>query len=160
MRDASRKNARSGKVLSPTDEPFIRALRNVRQRYEGKSITTRDLLQVFEEELPAPLWYEGHKSLDWFYQGWINGTAVPRFELQSVKYADKAGSTLVSGNIAQKSSAKDLVTPVPVYGVLGAKTVFVGQVFVDGPEVPFQLTAPLGTRKLVLDPAATLLTRR
>src|SRR3954468_600194 len=43
MRDGSRKNAHSGKVLSPADEPFIRALRKIRQRYEGKSITTRDL---------------------------------------------------------------------------------------------------------------------
>jgi aminopeptidase N len=158
MRDANANKPRS--KTGTDEEAFIRALRKVRERYEGKSITTRDLLQVFAEELPPSLWYEGHKSLDWFYQGWVNGTAVPHFELQSVKYIDKAGSTLVSGSIVQKSSAKDLVTPVPLYAVLGNKAVFVGQVFVDGPETPFQLKAPLGARKLVLDPAGTLLTRR
>ena len=158
MRDANANKPRS--KTGTDEEAFIRALRKVRERYEGKSITTRDLLQVFAEELPPSLWYEGHKSLDWFYQGWVNGTAVPHFELQSVRYIDKAGSTLVSGSIVQKSSAKDLVTPVPLYAVLGNKAVFVGQVFVDGPETPFQLKAPLGARKSVLDPAGTLLTRR
>ena len=159
MRDASRKNPRSAQTSDPADEPFVRALRKVRERYAGKSITTRDLLQVFEEELPPSLWYEDHKSLDWFYQGWVNGTAVPHFELQGVKYNDKTGSTLVNGTIIEKSAAKDLVTPVPVYAVIAGKTTFLGQVFVDGPETPFHLTAPSGTRKLVLDPAGTLLTR-
>jgi hypothetical protein len=158
MRDANANKPRS--KTGTDEEPFIRALRTVRERYQGKSITTRDLLQVFAEELPPSLWYEGHKSLDWFYQGWVNGTAVPRFELQSVKYIDRAGSTLVSGSIVQKSSIKNLITPVPLYAVLGNKAVFVGQVFIDGPESPFQLKAPLGTRKVVLDPAGTLLTRR
>ncbi len=58
----------------------MRALRKVRERYEGKPITTRELLHVFEEDLPRPLWYEGHKSLDWFYEGWVNGTAIPHLK--------------------------------------------------------------------------------
>jgi aminopeptidase N len=162
MRDANRKTARSAQRVNEqaTDEPFVRALRKARDRYQGKSITTRDLLQVFEEELPPSLWYEGHKSLDWFYQGWVNGTAVPHFELQGVKFSDKAGSISVSGTIVAKSSARDLVTPIPVYAALAGKAVFLGQVFADGPETAFRMTAPVGTRKLLLDPNQTLLTRR
>ena len=49
----------------------------------GKAISTRELLQVFEEELPPSLRYEGKQSLDWFYEGWVNGTALPHLELQS-----------------------------------------------------------------------------
>jgi len=37
--------------------------------------------------------------------------------------------------------------------------VLLGQVFADGPETSFRLTAPAGTRKVVLDPYQTLLTR-
>lgn len=159
MRDASRKSGRSAQA-TPADEPFVRALLKARKRYEGKSITTRDLLQAFEEELPPSLWYEDHKSLDWFFQGWVNGTAVPRFDLQGVKYADKGATTLVTGTITEKFAPKDLVTPIPVYAVVGNKSTFLGQVFVDGLETPFHLTAPTGTRRIVLDPAETLLTRR
>lgn len=161
MRDAEAARTRSSAKSSPAwDEPFIRALRRVRERFQGKAITTRDLLRVFQEELPASLRHEGNSSLDWFYEGWVNGTALPRFVLEGVKYQAKAGSTVVTGAIAQKDAPPDLVTPVPVYAILGGKSVLLGRVFVDEAKTAFQLVAPAGTRKVVLDPNQTLLTRR
>jgi len=160
MRDAERKGGgRPLNAADPQDEPFLRALRAVRERYQGKSISTRELQRVFEEELPPSLWYEGHKSLDWFYQGWVNGAAIPRFELQGVKYSDKAGSTAISGTILQKDAPNNLVTAVPVYAVVAGKTMLLGRIFADGGETPFRLTAPAGARKVVLDPHQTLLAR-
>jgi hypothetical protein len=117
------------------------------------------MLRVFEEELPPSLWYEGRKSLDWFYQGWVNGTAIPRLELQGVKYSDKAGTTAISGTILQKAAPTDLVTLVPVYAVLTGKSVLLGRVFADGSETQFHLSAPAGARKVVLDPHQTILAR-
>jgi hypothetical protein len=161
MRDAERRSgskpAAGGSPMP--DEPFLRALRKLRDQYQGRSITTRELVHVFEEELPPSLWYEDRKSLDWFYQGWVNGTAIPRFDLQGVRYVDKAGSTTVTGTILQKSAPKDLVTSVPVYAMLAGKSMLLGRVFADGGETPFRLTAPAGTRKVVLDPNGTVLSR-
>jgi hypothetical protein len=138
---------------------FIRSLRKVRERYEGKTISTRELLNVFAEDLPPSLRYEGKPSLDWFLEGWVNGTAMPRLELQGVKFADKANVTAVSGVILQKDAPEDLVTFVPIYAVVPGKApVLVGRVFADGPESPFHLSAPAGTHKLLLDPNGTILT--
>ena len=161
MGDAERKTG-AGPVASggqPQEEPFMRALRKLREEYQGKSITTRDLMRAFEQELPPSLWYEGRKSLDWFYQGWVNGTAIPRFDLQGVKYADRTGSTLVTGTILQKSAPQDLVTSVPLYAALPGRSVLLGRVFADGPETQFRFSAPAGTRKVVLDPNQTVLAR-
>jgi hypothetical protein len=151
--------ADGGNPDSVRDEPFVRALRRVREHYEGRPITTRELLKVFEEDLPRPLWYEGRKSLDWFYDGWINGTAVPQFEIHGVKYVDSAGSTTVTGTLLQKDAPDDLVTLVPLYIFHAGKMTLLGQVFADSPETPFQLTAPLGVRKIFIDPNQTLLAR-
>jgi aminopeptidase N len=156
MRDGSAKTMPSRAV---TDEPFVRTLRKVRDRYEGKAMTTRDLLRVFEEDLPPSMSYEGKKSLDWFYQNWVNGSALPKLELQGTKFVDKGHTTAVSGTLLQKSAPKELVTLVPVYAMVAGKPVLVGQVFADGPETPFHLTAPAGARKLVLDPNQTVLSR-
>jgi len=147
------------KSKGTAEEPFIRALRTVRERYQGKSISTRDLLRTIEEQLPKPAWYEGKNSLDWFYEGWVNGTSIPRLDLQNVKYVDKAGTTVINGVIAQKTAPKELITSVPLYAVRNGKTIFVGRVFADGPETAFHLNAPLGTRKVVVDPQGTLLAR-
>lgn len=141
------------------DAAFVHALDRVRQRFQERAISTREFLQVFEEELPPSLRYEGRKSLDWFYEGWVNGTAIPHLELKSVKYSQKPGSLAVTGTILQKDAPQELVTVVPVYAVLPGRTVLLGQVFADGAETNFHLSAPPGTRKVVLDPYQTVLTR-
>jgi hypothetical protein len=162
MRDAERTSGadvRGDGKNAPPDEPFVRALRRIRERYQGKPIATRELLQAFEEELPRSLWYEHHKSLDWFYEGWVNGTAIPHFELHGVKFSDKTGSTTVSGVILQKDAPDNLVTSVPLYASVAGRLVLLGRVFADGPETPFHLTAPANARKVVLDPDQTVLAR-
>jgi hypothetical protein len=142
------------------DELFLRALRKIRQRYEGRSLSTREMLDVFAEELPPALRYEGKMSLDWFLVGWVNGTALPRLELKAAKFVPKGSTTLVSGTILQKDAPRDLVTSVPVYAVTGKKLELLGRVFADGEETSFRLSAPAGTRKIVLDPNETILTSR
>jgi hypothetical protein len=56
-------HSRKGRANSRTnpDEPFFRALRKARDRYAGKSMSTEDLVLVFEEDLPSPLWYENRR---------------------------------------------------------------------------------------------------
>jgi hypothetical protein len=157
MRDAQPHNSSPSRHLE--DEPFIRALRKLRNDYSDKAITTAELMHVFEAELPQPLWYEGHKSLAWFTQGWVNGTAVPSFELHDVKFTDKGKITLVSGTIVQEQSPETLVTAVPLYASIGGKSVLVKRVFAEGQETQFHLSVPPGTRKLVIDPDHTLLSR-
>lgn len=153
---------RSGRTLpNGTDEPFIRALRRLRQRYEGRSITTRDLLDALADELPPALRYEGKKSLDWFLAGWINGTSLPKMELKGVRFAAKGNGLIVTGTIIQKEAPPDLVTSIPLYAALpGRQPVLLGRVFADGEESSFHLSAPAGTRKLLLDPYDTVLTRK
>jgi hypothetical protein len=148
------------KINGSKDEPFVRVLRKVRQEYEGKAITTRELLDAFAEDLPPALRYEGKNSLDWFLEGWVNGTSLPRLELTGVKFTPKGAGSIVSGTILQKDAADDLVTSVPVYAVLAAKQlVLLGRVFADGEESSFRIAAPAGTHKIVLDPYETILTR-
>jgi hypothetical protein len=145
--------------LTGVEEPFMKSLRKLRERYSGKAISTRELLEVFAEDLPPSLRYEGKASLDWFLEGWVNGTSLPRLELQDVKFALKANATMGTGVIRQKDAPEDLVTSVPVYAVVSGKApVLVGRVFADGAETPFHLSVPAGTHKLLLDPNETILT--
>ena len=103
--------------------------------------------------------YEGRNSLDWFVDGWVNGTSLPKLQLRAVKFLPKNGGTLVSGTILQKDAPANLVTSVPVYGSsAGKRAVLIGRVFADGEESSFHLTAPAGISKIVLDPNEAILT--
>lgn len=161
MRDAQSKAAPAAGPRKMEDEPFLRALRKFRKDYENKAASNSDLMRVLESELPASLWYEGHKSLDWFYEGWINGTAIPAFDLEDVKFSEKekAKTTLVTGVLVQQQAPDTLVTAVPIYASIGGKNIFLKRIFAEGKETQFRISAPAGTHKLVIDPERTLLSR-
>lgn len=156
MRDGQ---SRTGAHERLEDEPFVRALRKLRRDYADKSINTATLMQVFESELPQSDWYEGRKSLDWFYEGWVNGKAIPRYELRDLKFVEKGKVTLVSGTLVQDDAPDTLVTLVPLYASLNGRNIFLKRIFADGQESQFHISAPAGTRKLVVDPEKTLLSR-
>jgi peptidase M1-like protein len=160
MRDAQSKGS-SVSSRKMEDEPFLRALRKLRKGYEDKAVSTAELMHIFETELPPSLWYEGHKSLDWFYEGWINGNAIPVFDLKDVKFSEKEQSktTLVTGTLIQDQAPDTLVTAVPVYASIAGKNIFLKRIFAEGKETQFRISAPAGTRKLVIDPEQTLLSR-
>jgi len=159
LQDSAANAGRKDGNRKAAEEPFVRSLRKVRERYQGKAISTRELLNVFAEDLPPSLRYEGKASLDWFLEGWVNGTALPKLELQNVKFAPKADSMVVSGVIRQKEAPQGLVTSVPIYAVVAGKApTLLGRVFADGEETSFHYSAPAGTHKLLLDPNETILT--
>ena len=149
MRDAARGD----------DDPFLRALKRLRDRYQEKEMSTADFLHVMGEELPASLHYEGSKSLDWFMESWINGTAIPHLSLKDVKTVRRGSGDLVSGKILQTEAPDEMVTSVPVYGTVNGRQVLLGRVFADGKETSFRLSGPAGVKNIVLDPHDTVLKR-
>lgn len=165
LRDAELKDARSdskaAKDESVGDEPFFRVLRKICERYQGKSINNKIVQQAFEEELPESLRFEGRKSLDWFFDEWVNGTAIPKLETTNVKYTRAGAGTVITGKLMQNEAPAELVTSVPIYGMTAKKNlVLLGRIFADGPETTFRLTAPAGVRRIEVDPYDTILRRQ
>jgi Peptidase family M1 domain len=142
------------------EDLFLKALRALRQRYAFKEATTRDLEKVLEDYMPASLRYEDRRSLDWFFDGWVDGTAIPSLSLKDVKINRHNGRSFATFTILQQDAPNELVTLVPIYAVLnGNRQSFVGRVFADGNVSKLRLAVPAGTRKLLLDPLNTILRR-
>ncbi|HUN88763.1 MAG TPA: M1 family aminopeptidase [Terriglobales bacterium] len=160
LRDAAEKDAKAGGKPKTGEDPFFKVLRQLREQNEGKYINNRIVQQAFEQELPESLRFEGKNSLNWFFDEWVNGTAIPKLEVHGVKFTTTGGHTVITGKIEQKDAPDELVTSVPLYGTVGSgKPVLLGRVFADGPESTFRLVAPLGTKKLEMDPEHTILRR-
>jgi hypothetical protein len=110
--------------------------------------------------LPPSLNYEGKKSLDWFFDSWVNGDSIPQFSLEAVHMTPVAGKLKVTGTIHQDHAAQDMVTAVPLYSVDGTgKSRFLAFVFADETKTEFTLTSPADTKQILLDPEETLLRR-
>lgn len=160
LRDEEDLSNRSSPAESQ-DELFTQILRRVQEKYAGKSMSTRELLLEFEARWPKSLWFEGKPSLDWFWDGWIQGTSIPSLELKNVKILRQKEGVWATGTIVESDAPEDLVTPVPLYAELAGKPdVLLRRVFADGRETRFRVRVPTGARKIVLDPRQTLLRQR
>jgi hypothetical protein len=140
------------------DARFFAALRTFRTRFEHKAASTSDFQHVLEEQLPLRLRYEGRKSLDWFFESWVETSVMPELKLQQLRFTrgERATASFV---VEQREGSPDLVTSVPIYAVLpdGSK-LYVTRIFADGKSTRLRLTVPVNTRDLLLDPYGTILT--
>jgi hypothetical protein len=142
------------------DALFFSALKSLLAKAPDHKISTHDLQLAFEQVLPASLYYENNKSLEWFFDSWINGADVPDFTLDQVNFSASGGKVKVSGVIRESHADKDLVTAVPVYTVDDkGDSRFVAFVFADEAQTSFTLTVPAGTKQILLDPENSLLRR-
>ena len=143
-----------------SDAAFFAALKGLLAGSTNHKVSTLDLKRAFERVLPASLSYESKKSLDWFFDSWVNGNAIPRFSLDSVHMASVAGKLRVTGTILEEHADKDMVTAIPLYSVDGAgHSRFLAFVFADDTKTEFKLTAPADTKQILLDPDETVLRR-
>jgi len=162
LRDAEARDTRpragADKRATAGDELFFAVLRSLVAQYHQKRMANADVQRAFEAAWPEALRYEQRKSLEWFFDGWVNGTAVPRYEVDDVRISVRGAKTIATAKLVQKDAPDDLVTSVPVYAAQpSGKPVFVGRVFADGEETSIRLTVPAGTRKLLIDPYWTVL---
>jgi hypothetical protein len=142
------------------DALFFTALKGLLAMSPGHKISTLDLQHAFEVGLPASLNYEHHKSLDWFFDSWVNGVSIPQFTLENLQLTPSRNGVKVSGVIRQNNADKYMVTAVPVYAVdQNGKQAFLASVFVDEAKEEFTLEAPAGTSQILIDPENTLLRR-
>ena len=154
FRDASR----TPENPEGSDQVFLALLRDLYDQYQGKEITNADFEKAVEAVLPKSLWYEERKSLDWFFDGWVNGTAFPRLDIKDARFSTRTGKPVVSATLLQTDAPDDLVSSVPVYGAVGDSKVYLGRVFAEGHETRFSLPIPAGVKRLIVDPYQTVLT--
>lgn len=153
LRDGTRTRGSDG-----SDDLFFSVLHGLQHDYAGSQMSTQDMQRAFERVLPKSLYYEGKAKLDWFFDGWVNGTAMPRYQLSSMRFERRAAGVRVSGKILQKDAPEELVTAVPIFAELQKGDLrFVSRVFADGSETQFSFIVPAGTKRLVIDPYGTIL---
>src|SRR5439155_24848455 len=110
---------------------FFDLLHRLQQRFAGQVISTVDFQHALEEELPEKLRFEGHKSLDWFYNSWVNGVAIPRIAVRDVRFSARGKNLVAAGTLIQQESGRDLVTSVPLYArtANSPQPIFAGRIF-------------------------------
>lgn len=140
------------------DARFARLLTSLVQEYQYKALTTADLQRAVERVMTPAMALEGGKSMEWFFDQYVRGTGIPKYELAFTAKSQPNGTFLVRGKLKQSGVPSNFVASVPIYlPRVSGKPALLGNVTTSGEETSFQFTTRSAPKRLLIDPNRTLL---
>ena len=86
------------------DEKFFKFLKDLAQKFEGKTMSTRDLQMTAEQSL-CGFDEQGNPctfDLEWFFDQWIRGVGIPEYSFNYTYREAEDGTWIVEGDIRQR----------------------------------------------------------
>lgn len=118
---------------SESDHRFLALMRDYVRRFAGRDASTEDFQALVEEHMGEPM--------GWFFDQWVYGTGIPRFEYRWQRVALDDGRWIVRGQIDQRDTDPPFQVDMPITVVTSrGRTSFL--VRVSGARTEFE-SAPL-----------------
>ena len=97
------------------DQNFKTTMQDFVKTYGGKAATTEDFKAMVEKHITPVMDLDGNHRMDWFFNEYVYGTALPSYNMTSAVDKDANGDPLVSFKITQSDVDKDFRMTVPIY---------------------------------------------
>lgn len=131
------------------EDAFIAMMQDFYQEYRGRRASTQDFQRVVER-------YTGI-SMDWFFDEWVNGTAIPTYILSWHSEPEADGKHLLRIRVRQEEVPADFVMPVPIRVVFDDGSDVVVRVTVRGKETEGTVRLAAEPTRLELNPLESVL---
>ncbi len=98
------------------DTLFKETMRDFVKTYSGRSATTEDFKAIVEKHMPDTMKSFGSGSLDWFFNEYVYGTALPQYTLDTATFdADPTGKIILNIKLTQSGVDENFRMMVPIY---------------------------------------------
>lgn len=115
------------------DQNFKAAMQDFVKTYSGKSATTEDFKVMMEKHMTKEMDLDNNHRLDWFFDEYVYGTALPAYKLNYTFDKDASGDVLFGFKVTQSGVDDKFRMVVPIYLELAdGRTAFVGRARLSG----------------------------
>jgi Peptidase family M1 domain len=97
------------------DQNFKTAMQDFVKTYSGKAATTEDFKAMMEKHMTPEMDLEGNHRLDWFFNEYVYGTALPTYKIDSTFEKDANGDVVFGFKITQSGVDDKFRMIVPIY---------------------------------------------
>jgi hypothetical protein len=97
------------------DQLFRETMHDFVQTYSGKAATTEDFKAIVEKHMTAEMDLDGNHRLDWFFNEYVYGTALPTYKLESNFDKDANGDVVFGLRVTQSGVDDKFKMIVPIY---------------------------------------------
>ena len=131
------------------EDAFGAMMQDFYQQYRGRHASTHDFEQVVERHMAVPM--------DWFFNEWVDGTAIPTYILSWHAEPAEEGHYLLHVRIRQEDVPSDFIMPVPLQVEFAGERHVLVRVNVTGPVTEGKLKVPDEPTRLELNPLESVL---
>ena len=115
------------------DDQFKAMMQDFVKTYYGKSASTEDFKAMVEKHITPDMNVDGTGKMDWFFNEYVYGTALPAYKFDTSFGKDEKGDVLFSFKITQSGVDENFRMVVPIYFELAdGRTVFLGRARLKG----------------------------
>jgi len=115
------------------DDTFKATMQDFVRTYSGKAATTADFKAIVERHMTPEMDLEGNHKMDWFFNEYVYGTALPSYKFTSTFDKDANGDPVFSFTLAQSGVDNSFRMLVPIYLEMpDGNTGFLGRVRLAG----------------------------
>lgn len=115
------------------DQNFKETMHDFTATYSGRAATTEDFKAVVEKHMTPEMQRIGDGKMDWFFDEYVYGTALPTYKLESSFEKGADGDVVFSFKVTQSDVNDKFRMIVPIYLELAdGRTAFLGRVRLAG----------------------------
>lgn len=135
---------------SMNEEAFTTMLREVYQTFRGHAISTEAFQQIVERHIGI--------DMDWFFDEWVYGTAVPTYRFAWRGEDTEDGRYKMTARVRSEGVSEDFIMAVPILLDFGDQGYARIRVLVQGTDVEFELPLmPMKPRRVVFNDLKSVL---
>ncbi len=97
------------------DQTFKTAMQDFVQTYSGKAATTEDFKAAMEKHMTKEMDLDGNHRLDWFFDEYVYGTALPTYKIEYKFDKDANGEVMFGFKVTQSGVDEKFKMIVPIY---------------------------------------------
>jgi len=97
------------------DQNFKAAMQDFVKTYSGKAATTEDFKAMMETHMTPEMNLEGNHRLDWFFNEYVYGTALPTYKIDYTFDKDANGDVVFGFKVTQSGVDDKFRMIVPIY---------------------------------------------
>jgi Peptidase family M1 domain len=97
------------------DQNFIAAMHDFVQTYSGKAATTEDFKAAMEKHMTREMDIDGNHRIDWFFNEYVYGTALPTYKFDYSFEKDPSGDAVLVFKVTQSGVDDKFRMIVPIY---------------------------------------------
>jgi aminopeptidase N len=114
------------------DQAFIDMMHDFIESHRDAPASTESFKAIAEKHMTAQMDLQKNGRLDWFFNEWVYGTLVPRYQLKYEVQPAQGSNVKVKMEITQSEVDDQFAMFVPVFGDFGKGMIRMGQFLIVG----------------------------